>query len=143
MGVRASLTRPEAEAATGTRGVSPYVPSRQSWGGCPSSLELQHACQRCATLEPGLGTVPGTPAPEPATAWQTCAVGKCWQPQEPRRDYTSQAPVRREVPLPLCLDPSGDAFGHLFCPFLSLSGIVITPLDSLFMCLFSVCRVNF
>lgn len=44
----------------------------------------------------------------------------------------------------LCaLTPRGDAFGHLFCPFLSLSGIVITPLDSLFMCLFSVCRVNF
>lgn len=58
--------------------------------------------------------------------------------------HGSHALVCKEVPLPLCLRPLGDALDRLFGPFLSPSETAFASCP--FLCsrvFFSVCRVNF
>lgn len=136
MGACAALTRPGAEAATGTCGVSPYLPSHQSWGGRPSSLELQHPYQHCATGAWSWRCPRGLLPRDPRRRGRLVLWGSAGSPGN--HTLTTQArPVWRGVPLPLCLDPSGVPSVISSVPF-CLSGVAVTPLASLFACLLSL-----
>lgn len=84
----------------------PYPYSRHQMRS-PGVAVLATLTQHCATLELRPGAVPRTPAQGPKQDRLVPWGSACWQPREHATTCRSQAPVWREVLLPLCLDPLG------------------------------------